>query len=72
VWKRFENLSPKSKKVTRNEIIQIRHTMEQYMIAVTQEDLEAANLEETPGIYRIAREDIERLYNQITGFIRPR
>ena len=40
--------------------------------AVTQEDLEAANLEETSGIYRIAREDIERLYNQITGFIRPR
>ena len=38
IWNRFENLvSSESQKHTRNEVIQIRHNMEQYMIAVTKE-----------------------------------
>jgi hypothetical protein len=38
---------------------------------VTQKHAETANLEEKSGIYRMAHEDIDRLYNEITGFMAP-
>ena len=41
------------------------------MIAITQKHAETASLEEKSGIYRIAHEDIDRLYNEITGFMPP-
>jgi hypothetical protein len=62
-------VSSKSQKHTRNEVIQIRYNMEQYMIAVTEEDAEATNLEGKFGICRITHKDIDRLYNKITGFM---
>ena len=67
IWDRFVNLlSTESRKPTRNEIIQIRHEMEQYMIAVSNEEVKAAQLDEISGIYSIGR-----LYDEITGFIPP-
>jgi hypothetical protein len=44
-------VSSESQKHTRYEVIQIRHNMEQYMIAVTEEGAEATNLEGKFGIY---------------------
>ena len=72
IWKRFDNLlSNESKKPTRSEVIQIRHEMEQYRIAITPKQAEAANLRDKSGIYRIDHEDIDRLYDEITGFMPP-
>jgi hypothetical protein len=53
----------------RSEIIQLRHDMEQYMIGVSELDIEKSNLQETSGVYKIDHEDIGILYNEITGFV---
>jgi CRISPR-associated endonuclease/helicase Cas3 len=72
IWERFVNLqSMKSRRPTRSEVIQIRYEMEQYMIGVSQKEVEAALLEDVSGIYRIPYEDIGNLYNEITGFVQP-
>jgi hypothetical protein len=70
IWERFVNLQSLGPgRTTRSEVIQIRYEMEQYMIAVSQEEVEAALLENVSGIYRIPYDDIERLYDQIRGFV---
>jgi hypothetical protein len=43
--------------------------MEQYMIGISELDVQKANLQETSGIYKINQSDIDILYNEITGFI---
>jgi hypothetical protein len=53
---------------SRNEIIQQRHEMEQYMIGVSELDIERSNLQEISGIYKINHADIGILYDEITGF----
>lgn len=60
---------PEARKLSRNEVIQQRHQMEQYMIGVSEEDVQKAGLQETSGIYKISRADIGILYNEITGFV---
>ena len=44
--------------------------MEQYMIGVTEPDIERSNLQETFGIYKINHEEIGILYDEITGLRR--
>lgn len=43
--------------------------MEQYMIGVSELDVEGSNLQETSGVYKINHADIGVLYDEITGFV---
>lgn len=72
IWNRFvETSQPEARKPSRNEIIQQRHEMEQYMIGVSELDIERSNLQEYFGIYKINHADIGILYDEITGFGTP-
>ena len=69
IWNRFvESCQPEARKPSRNEIIQQRYEMEQYMIGVSELDIDRSNLKEISGIYKINHEDIDILYDEITGF----
>jgi hypothetical protein len=69
IWKRFVSLMlTDSKKPSRSKLIQIRYEMEQYMIGVSEKDVEAVGLEQHSGIYRISHQDVGLIYNEITGF----
>jgi CRISPR-associated endonuclease/helicase Cas3 len=73
IWNRFvETRQPEARKLSRNEIIQQRHEMEQYMIGVSELDIERLNLQETFSVYKINHENIGILYDEITGFGTPR
>jgi hypothetical protein len=67
IWQDFINPTSLSPRMKRNEK---RHQMEQYMIAVSEKNVQMANLVETSGVYKIERKDIGILYNEITGFVR--
>jgi CRISPR-associated endonuclease/helicase Cas3 len=70
IWNRFvETSQPEARKPSRNEIIQQRNEMEQYMIGVSELDIERSNLQETSGVYKINHADIGVLYDEITGFV---
>jgi hypothetical protein len=70
IWNRFVKTSdPETGRPNRNEVIQLRHEMEQYMIGVSELDVHAAALQETFVIYKINQADIGILYNEITGFV---
>jgi CRISPR-associated endonuclease/helicase Cas3 len=72
VWNRFiETNQSETRKPSRNEIIQQRHAMEQYMIGVSELNIQKSNLQETFGIYKINHADIGILYDEITGFMTP-
>ena len=69
IWNRFvETHQQDERRPSRNEIIQQRHEMEQYMIGVSERDIQRSNLQETFGIYKINHEDIGILYDETTGF----
>lgn len=69
IWNKFvESSQPEARKLSRNEIIQQRHEMEQYMIGISEIDAHKSNLQETSGIYKINQADIGILYDEITGF----
>ena len=69
IWKSFVNLTESSQKPNRNEIIHIKHQMEHYMIGVSEVDVRKAHLKETSGIYKINYNDIDVMYDEVTGFI---
>jgi CRISPR-associated endonuclease/helicase Cas3 len=70
IWNRFvESSDPEARRLSRNEVIQQRNQMEQYMIGVSDLDVQKAGLQETSGIYKIDQADIGILYNEITGFV---
>ena len=46
--------------------------MEHYMIGVSEKDVELLNLEEAWNIYKIARNDIDKLYNDTIVFLHHR
>lgn len=72
IWDRFvETNQPEGRKPSRNEIIQQRHEMEQYMLGVSELNIERSNLQETSGIYKINYADTGILYDEITGFRTP-
>lgn len=54
-----------------NEVTEEQQLITKTDNGVTQKHAETANLEEKSGIYRMAHEDIDRLYNEITGFMAP-
>lgn len=70
IWEKFLNIS-KSEHVSRNDILQIKHTMEEYIIGVSEKDIKKCGLSDISGIYRIDNSEIFRYYNEITGFIKP-
>ena len=77
IWNRFLNLSAnnndkdkdKNKKIRTVEHLELRNQMGQYVIDVSEKEIEAANLQEINGIYKIENRDITRFYNEEKGFI---
>jgi hypothetical protein len=57
IWKRFVSLMVSLRKPSRDEIIQIRYEMEQYMIGISQEQVKKAQLENTLGIWFLSKCD---------------
>ena len=66
VWHDFVNLTSSSPKSMKNEI---RHQMEQYMIGVSEKDVEILSLEVASDIYKVDRKDIGNFYNETIGFV---
>jgi len=54
--------------INRAQILKIRHLMEQYMISVSKDDINRFSLQESFGIYKVDKEDVNLIYNIITGF----
>lgn len=70
IWKRFTMLMEASERPNRNQLLQLRYEMEQYMIGVSEKDVKETDLQEASGIYRIKHEDVGRLYDKVLGFVR--
>jgi CRISPR-associated endonuclease/helicase Cas3 len=70
IWKEFLNIfnAPDQNFINRNKILNVRHLMEQYMISVSKEDIKKFGLKENFGIYKVDKENINEVYNIITGF----
>jgi CRISPR-associated endonuclease/helicase Cas3 len=69
IWERFVKLAEDKNRKRTSESIQLRNEMEQYMIGVSEKDVQNVNLKESSGIYKINNSDIGRLYNEETGFV---
>ena len=69
VWKRFVKLADDKKRKRTSESIQLRNEMEQYMIGVSEKDIQTANLHDVSGIYKINHNDIGILYDEERGFM---
>jgi hypothetical protein len=69
IWNNFVDTTEPTRTPSRNEIIRIRHEMEQYMIGVSEAEIQKSNLQETSGIYKVNHNEIDIFYNEITGFI---
>jgi hypothetical protein len=74
IWKDFldyRNLRRAEKKVSRNEILQIRNRMEQYMIGISDKDAAISGLEKYDnGIYKIDRGSIGTIYDETIRFMK--
>jgi CRISPR-associated endonuclease/helicase Cas3 len=70
IWNEFLNIfnNPSQNLNSRSQILRIRHLMEQYMISVSKDDINRFGLQENFGIYKVDKEDINEVYNMITGF----
>jgi CRISPR-associated endonuclease/helicase Cas3 len=66
IWYDFVNLTSSLSKSKRNEI---RHQMEQFMIGLSEKDVEILALDKTLDIYKINRKDIGNLYNETVGVV---
>jgi len=73
IWKKFVDIlinDDKNEKRKRTaEYIELRNQMGQYMIDVPEKQIQAADLQETNGIYKINRKDIGILYEEEKGFV---
>ena len=69
IWERFVSLAKDKKRRMTNESIQSRNEMEQYMIGVSEKDIQSTNLDDVSGIYKINHDDIGILYDEQKGFI---
>jgi len=69
IWDRFVTLAEDKNRKRTSESIQLRNEMEQYMIGVSEKDVQTANLHDVSGIYKINYSDIGRLYDEETGFM---
>jgi hypothetical protein len=54
----------KSLENQREQIIQIRYQIEQYVIHISERDIQALNLKETFGIYKVNNSEIRILYDE--------
>jgi CRISPR-associated endonuclease/helicase Cas3 len=69
IWQRFVNLMDIANgRPSRTNFLQIKNAMEQYMIGISEDDVNAAGLEQVSGIFKIDIAEIERLYDEIIGF----
>lgn len=69
IWKRFVMLMYTSNgKPTRTNFLQIRYSMEQYMIGASEVDVQEAGLEQVSGIFRISIDNVPRFYDAVVGF----
>ena len=70
IWNEFLNIfnNPNQNLNSRSQVLRIRHLMEQYMISVSKDDINRFGLEENFGIYKVDKENINEVYNIITGF----
>jgi CRISPR-associated endonuclease/helicase Cas3 len=79
IWNSFLNLSAnnndkdkdknKNKRKKTAESLELRNQMGQYLIDVSEKEINAANLQEINGIYRIDNRDIARFYDEEKGFM---
>jgi CRISPR-associated endonuclease/helicase Cas3 len=74
IWKRFVDIlinddKNEKRKSRTAEYIELRNQMGQYMIDVREKEIQAADLQEINGIYKINRKDIGILYEKEKGFV---
>ena len=69
IWERFVKLADDKKRKRTSESIQLRNEMDQYMIGVSEKDIQTANLDDVSGIYKINHNDIGTLYDEERGFM---
>ncbi len=69
IWNMFVKLTEDMNRKRTSESIQLRNDMEQYMIGVSEKDIETANLHDISGIYKINLVDIGILYDEEKGFV---
>ena len=69
IWKNFVDTTEPTTTPRRTELIRIRHDMEQYMIGVSETEIQKSNLQVISGIYKVNHHEIDIFYDEITGFI---